>query len=331
MKSTVRDGIRDIVVVGGSAGALQALVTMLGALPAGYRGTILIVLHSGSKSPGLMDAILSRVTPLPCGYAEDGQALQGGRIYLAPPDRHLLVEDNRLRVVFGPKQNWHRPAINPLFLSAAKLHGRRACGVILSGMLDDGTIGLMAIRDAGGATIVQSPDDALFPAMPQNALRYVEADYTVPVARIPEILVALSREPVRASPGSAPMAHGGESTEEKVVASGLHSRQEPAALTCPECGGALSEKSTAGALNYYCFLGHGFTSQALWNNGFERAEQTLWLALRTMEESAAMGRRLMAQAAEEGHREQVLELGCDIERLERDADRVRAILYDRGA
>lgn len=331
MSPNERNGRRDLVVVGGSAGAIQALRTMLGGLPAHYQGTILIVVHTAADSPAMLDTILSKVTSLPCRYATDGEYLESGRIYLARPDRHLTVEDNRVRVAFGPKQNWHRPAINPLFVSAAQAHGRRVCGIVLSGMLDDGTIGLMAIQEAGGVAIVQSPQDALFPAMPQNALQFLEADYIAPVAEIPDILMALAQQPGDERRAPTPTALDEEGAEEEIeMASGMHSEQERKIPTCPECGGVLAEERTANALHYSCFLGHGYTPDVLWNDQITRVEQALWLALRIMEESVALGHRLAAEARREGNADRLVELSGRLEKLERDAGRVRAILYEEA-
>jgi two-component system, chemotaxis family, protein-glutamate methylesterase/glutaminase len=322
--------LRDLVVVGGSAGSFQALQTILAGLPGDYQGAILIAVHTAANSPALLDAALSQVSPLPCRYAVDAETIRKQHVYLAPPDRHLIVSDNLIRVVFGPKQNWHRPAINPLFLSAAKAKGPRVVGVILSGMLDDGTIGLLAVREAGGTTIIQSPGDASYPAMPQNALEYVDADYTVPAAVIPDILVALGREPADDLPVSERASRSAQLTQEDAaMLSWMGEKQEPTALTCPECGGALSQGTTTGVLHYYCFLGHGYTSESLWNEGFVRAEQTLWLALRTREESVALGERLMGPAREAGNAERVLELSSGLARLERHAEKVRSILHDQ--
>jgi two-component system chemotaxis response regulator CheB len=185
-----------IIVIGTSAGGLEALRMLVGALPADFDTPIAIVMHVASESPGVLHEILNRTGPVTAGVALSGERLRPGRLYVAPPDRHLLVEPGRLRLTRGPKENRFRPAIDPLFRTAAQVYGPAAIGVILTGNLDDGTAGLWAIKKLGGTTIVQEPGDAMFPAMPESAARHVEVDHRVPLADIAPLLVRLTAAPV---------------------------------------------------------------------------------------------------------------------------------------
>ena len=181
-----------IVCVGASAGGIEALRTLVAGLPADFGASILVVLHTSPESPGILGNILDRAGALAAANAVDGERIQPGRIYVAPSDHHLLVEPGRLRLTRGPKENRFRPAIDPLFRSAASVYGPMAVGVILSGNLDDGSAGLRAIKQLGGAAIVQDPEEALFPSMPRSALEHVRVDYCLPVAEIASVLTRLA-------------------------------------------------------------------------------------------------------------------------------------------
>jgi two-component system chemotaxis response regulator CheB len=188
----------DIIVIGASAGGVEALREITRGLPANLPATLFVVLHVPPQNPSHLPAILSRSGPLPAAHAGDGAEFVPGRIYVAPPDTHLLVESGRTHLSHGPTENRHRPAIDPLFRSAARAYGSRVVGVVLTGSLDDGTAGLYQIRRHGGVAVVQDPDDALFPSMPANALEYVGADYRCQVTEIAPLLERLARTPVRA-------------------------------------------------------------------------------------------------------------------------------------
>src|SRR5579884_685598 len=183
------------VAVGTSSGGLEALRALLGALPADFPAPLCIVMHTAAESPGVLPTLLNRSTALEVRYAEDGDPLRPGRVYVAPPDRHLLVEPGRVRVTAGPRENRFRPAIDPLFRSVARVLGPAAVGVLLTGSLDDGTSGLDVIKRLGGVTIVQDPADALFPEMPRSAIEHVAVDYVVPLAEVAPILIDLVRTP----------------------------------------------------------------------------------------------------------------------------------------
>src|SRR5215210_6092081 len=172
---------RDIVVVGTSAGGVEALRVLVGGLPADFAGSVFVVMHTAPDSPGVLAQILDRSGPLPAANASNRERIRPGRIYVAPPDSHLLLEPGVVRVTHGPKENRFRPAIDPLFRSAAQTYGPQAIGVILTGGLDDGTAGLWAIKRLGGTALVQDPEEALVDSMPRSALRHVEVDYCLPL------------------------------------------------------------------------------------------------------------------------------------------------------
>src|SRR3954471_5267653 len=191
-----------VVVIGTSAGGLEALRVLAAGLPASFPLPICVVMHLSAQSPGIVPDILTRSGPLPSVNATSGARLRPSTIYVAPPDRHLLLEPGRLRLTRGPHENRFRPAIDPLFRSAAQVYGPGAIGVILTGNLDDGTAGLSAIKQLGGVAIVQNPADAAYPSMPESALKHVKVDHVVPLAEIPRLLVALTARPIEVPPAA---------------------------------------------------------------------------------------------------------------------------------
>jgi len=187
---------KDIIVVGASAGGIQTIRALTAALPPDLAASIFIVVHTSPEAPGLIADILNNSGNLPAVHAIDDEIIKKGRIYIAPPDHHLLLEPNRVRVTRGPKENRFRPAVDPLFRSAAQTYGPRVIGVILTGYMDDGTAGLWTVKQLGGTAIVQDPEDALVPSMPLNAMTHVKVDYCVPLEEIPPLLVRLTTEVV---------------------------------------------------------------------------------------------------------------------------------------
>lgn len=186
----------DIIVIGSSAGGVDALIKLVNQLPANLPASIFIVLHIPARSPRVLPDILSRSGPLPAIHPTDGEEIRHSRIYIAPPDQHLLIERGNVHIVRGPKENRHRPAIDATFRSAALAYGPRVVGVILTGALGDGTAGLLAIKQRGGIAVVQDPHDALYPSMPLSALASVHVDYTAPLAAIGPLLMQLVVEQV---------------------------------------------------------------------------------------------------------------------------------------
>jgi two-component system chemotaxis response regulator CheB len=282
-----------LVVIGASAGGLETLRELVAGLPAEFPAPIAIVMHMAPESPGLLPEILSRAGRITATTARNGQRLQPGHIYVAPPDYHLLVEPGRLRLSKGPRENRFRPAIDPLFRSAAQVYGPRAIGVILSGNLDDGTAGLWAIKQLGGTAVVQSPEDALFPSMPDNALRHVRIDHVLPVAEIPALLARLTAGTLPA-PEPAVLVPRNLDLEVRIAGeddplrAGVTNIGPPSTFACPECHGVLREVKEGGRVRYRCHTGHAYSSSSLLVEASDELEVTLWNAIRSLQETALL-------------------------------------------
>ena len=298
---------RDIVVIGASAGGLEALRQILSELPPGLDATILIVLHTASRAESLLPKILERAGKLPVIHPRDGAAIERGRVYIAPPGFHMIVEDGFLRVVQGPRENLHRPAIDPLFRSAAAAYGPRVIGVILTGMLDDGTAGLMVVSASGGTAIVQNPETALYPGMPRSALDHVPNARTANLQEIPALLLQLISSPLPAGtsrPADAPLAAAKETRVAELDMNEIANEErlgKPSPFGCPDCGGVLWEIEQNGFLRFRCRVGHALTAQYLGAEQRHAVETALWEALRALEESASLYRRMAARATRSDH------------------------------
>ncbi|NNB84844.1 chemotaxis protein CheB [Corallococcus exiguus] len=297
----------DIIVIGASMGGVEALTQLVRRLPGDLAASVLLVLHVPAQHRSYLPEILSRAGPLPAHHPRDGEALAPGRIYVAPNDRHLLVEPGRVKVVKGPRENGHRPAVDPLFRSAALTYGTRVVGVVLTGALDCGTSGLMAVKREGGLAVVQEPRDALCPDMPRSALELVAVDYCVPLAEMGALLTRLVDTPV--APRSRKRSRQAE-TEVKVMSVDLPAMGDPPSPVeyakpsyygCPDCGGVLFELEEGSLLRFRCRTGHAYTGEALSGSQQNQLDGALWAALRALEESASLSRRLAARARERGH------------------------------
>ncbi|MBM7119364.1 chemotaxis protein CheB [Archangium primigenium] len=296
---------RDIVVIGASAGGVEALSTLVTQLPADFPAAVLIVLHVASGHRSMLPQILSRVGPLTAVHPQDGEPLEPGRIYVAPNDRHLVVEPGRVRLLHGPRENNHRPAVDTLFRSAAVAYGPRVVGVVLTGALDCGTAGLMAVKHRGGLAVVQDPRDAFCPDMPRSAMEFVKVDHCVPLAELGALLVRLAATKV--VPSEAPPPSPRLKEEVKAMAGGENVGSDPKAVgspsyySCPDCGGVLFEMDEAGWLHYRCRVGHGYTARSLSVQQQTALDGAMWAALRALEESASLSRRMARNARERHH------------------------------
>jgi len=294
----------NVIVIGASAGGIGSLVQLVGRLPPDLEAAVAVAVHVPEESPSALPSILSRQGPLTAKHAKDGEPLLHGKIYVAPPGLHLLVKRHTVRAVNGPNENGHRPAIDPLFRSAARAHRRRTIGVILSGSLDDGTAGLWAIKQHGGAALVQDPDDALFEGMPASAIENVAVDFVGNAAQLANELVMRTR--LLASQPSLELDVTDESDDLDVVEMdrGAPDPDEwsaaPSQFTCPECHGALFERQDGTIVRYRCRTGHAFSPETLVAAQSKGVEDALWIALRALEENAAMLRRLSDRARERG-------------------------------
>jgi two-component system chemotaxis response regulator CheB len=294
---------RDIVVIGASAGGLEAIRRILAVMPANLDAAVLIVLHTAYHSKSLLPQILERAGRMPACHPGDGERIQPGRVYIAPPGFHMIVDDGHLRVLQGPRENLHRPAIDPLFRSAAAAYGPRVIGVILTGMLDDGTAGLMAVSAAGGEAIVQEPESALHGSMPRSALDNVSKARPSPLDDIPGLLLRLIRSPLPAGlshPRKAPIGAAKETRIDELDMNEIANEERlgnPSPFGCPDCGGVLWEIEQNGFLRFRCRVGHAFTAKYLGAEQRHAVETALWEALRALEESASLYRRMAERAA----------------------------------
>lgn len=283
---------RDVVVIGASAGGVEALKEVFGLLPSDFPAAILVVLHLPPSGSSVLPAILSRGGKLAVAAAKGGEPLTAGRVLVAPPDHHLLVHADRARLTRGPRVNGHRPAIDPLFSSAARWRGERVISVVLSGVLDDGTMGTSAVKRAGGVTIAQRPDDALFPTMPQHAITEGGAVHAEPIPALAALLIRLVSEeildpnpPRRSMPDHEHELTLGE--EESAAIPGVAS-----GFTCPDCHGALSELRDTELVRYRCRIGHSYSPGTLSALQSEKIEEALWAGYRALEESAQLAKKL---------------------------------------
>ena len=308
---------RDIVVIGGSAGSFKPLKEIVSGLPRDFPGTLFVVVHLPPDFPSFLDQQISQWGPLPATQAVDGDPVRAGHIYTACPDHHLTIERGRVRVLRGPRENRHRPAIDPLFRTAARAYGPRVVGIILSGMHDDGSAGMYAVKQLGGLAIVQDPTEAKFEEMPRSALEYANPQYVLRARDIAPLLVQL----VQSSLNEAAMAHvssgrqtgrkhpqqakksGGrngskseleqdEVEQNMEVAYSEEGAGKPSVFACPECHGVLWELKEKKLTRYRCRVGHSYTTESLGQELSQSSETALWAAVRALEEKAAMQRRI---------------------------------------
>ena len=289
--------LRGVVAIGASAGGVEALSRVAAGLSADLPYAYLIVLHVPAGAPSVLARIVDRSGPLPAVAAEDGAPLRPGHIYVGSPDRHLLVADHRVVLSQGPTENGHRPAINALFRSVAVAFGSRAVGVLLSGVLDDGVLGLAAIRSRGGITIGQSPEDALFPALPTNARDASVLDRQVAAADVGAVLKELSQREIEDPNMDPDMTLDLENQIAMTARFSTDFDTEelgvPSGYTCPDCNGSLISISEG---HFRCQVGHAWTADALLTARDQEIDGALWVALRSLQEKARLARRLAAQA-----------------------------------
>ncbi|HEX8637114.1 MAG TPA: chemotaxis protein CheB [Pyrinomonadaceae bacterium] len=282
---------KNIIVIGASAGGFEAMKKIVAGLPRDFAASIFVVWHMAADIRGVLPQVLNRAATVRAAHADDGEAIVPNRIYVAPPDHHLLVERDRVRVARGPKENRFRPAVDPLFRSAAYAYGARVIGVILSGALDDGTAGLWMIKQRGGLAIVQDPLDAEVPSMPENARREVEIDYSVSAAEMADLLVRLSKQEV-ADVSEAKMEKDekteieiGIAAEDNAFERNIMKFGELTPFTCPDCHGVLFSLKDGKRSRFRCHTGHAFSADSLLTTVTENIEEGLWNAIRGVEES----------------------------------------------
>jgi len=287
---------RDTIVIGASSGGVVALSKLCALLPADFPASLFVVLHIGARSSQL-PKILGTSGPLPATHAQDGETALPGHIYIAPPDHHMLLEENAIRLSRGPKENHTRPAIDPLFRSAALARGRRVVGIVLSGYLDDGTAGLHAIKRCGGVAMVQDPAEAQADSMPLSALQNVEVDHCLGVDSLARKLADLAGKPVEHGtsqpPGDLIREHL-SSTGEGNMTERLQDIAAASPIVCPECKGVLWELHDKAPVRFRCHTGHAYTLKSLAHEQVATAEAALWAAVRALQDLEQVMRKLAA-------------------------------------
>lgn len=295
--------MNSIVVIGASAGGVEALTKILSAIPADFPAPILIVMHIG-EHPSILPAVLGRQCIQPVRHAQHGEIVQAGSILIAPPDRHLLVERDaeQLRIVLtrGPKENHSRPAIDTLFRSAALAYGKAVVGLVLTGYLNDGTVGLQAIKQCGGTALVQDPDDALVPDMPLYAMQNVAVDDCLPLAAIaPALIDRVARMEAAPSDYAPPLVDWIDIENRFAMGAGdmdqLKQIAKPSQYSCPECGGALFQLNAAHPCRFRCHTGHSYTLLVLVEQQDAAVEACLAAALRALQEKESLAEQLASE------------------------------------
>lgn len=289
----------DIIVIGTSAGGLKALRAVLKELPAEIGAAIFVVQHLAADKKSHLPKLLGAVSDLPVSSPADGETFLPGRVYVAAPDCHLLLHGDRVRVLRGPQENRFRPSIDALFRSAARSHGSRVIGMVLTGYLDDGTVGLQTIKKRGGVTVVQDPEEAEYPSMPRTALRYVKVDHTVPIAEAGALLVRLVAEPAAAQEDfpTTPAIEIESNIAEQVMNTkefleNVEQIGERTTYSCPDCNGSIWQIGEEEPLKLRCHVGHSFTGEVFSAEQSRNIESALWTAIRIMEEKVSFSRQL---------------------------------------
>ena len=294
------------MVIGASAGGITALMALVKSIPKGFDGYIFVVLHIPPSSPSNLPSILQRAGLLDAVHPRDGELLKRGRIYIAPPDHHMLLEGNKVLIKKGPEENRFRPSIDALFRSAAYVYGPRVIGVVLSGLLNDGTSGLWSIKRLGGMTIVQDPADADYPSMPINALEYVDVDHSVPADKIGILLSKLVGEP---APQKLKLTKEQMallkmeviiSKQDNAFSMGIMQAGELTPFTCPECNGVLVRLMEGKFIRFRCHTGHAYTASSLLADVSKSVEEKLWQAMRGLEETTLLLKQIGAHFQERG-------------------------------
>ncbi len=304
------ENYRNIVVVGASAGGVEAIMEMVKGLPVDLPVAMFIVQHIPAYARSRLDTILQAHTKLRVKQAVDGEAITAGTIYIAIPDRHLLVENDRVVVSKGPRENRFRPAVDALFRSAAQSYRERVIGIVLSGALNDGTSGMWTIKRSGGTALVQEPSEAMFSDMPEGVMQYSKVDYIKRVAEIGPLLSKICREelhPAIDAPGI---------TEDKLLEIelqiakgnnglklGILNEGKPTPLTCPECHGGLTQFEEGKLVRFRCHTGHAHTAESLLASVTDNVEKSMWEVMRGLEETRILLEKMADQmeTARDGH------------------------------
>jgi two-component system, chemotaxis family, protein-glutamate methylesterase/glutaminase len=316
---------RDIVAIGTSAGGFQALRFLVKEFQQNFPASILVTIHLPLEFRSTLDKLLSEAGPLPATFATEGEVIKKGRIYIAPAGRHLLVDQERLWLGVGPRENNARPAIDPMLRSVAVCCGYRAIGVVLTGTLGDGASGLYAIKQSGGLTVVQNPKDAAYPEMPETALKRSDPDHVVYLREMSRLLDTLVRQPA-GDPIAVPdswryeveIARNGRASMKKMDQLGQRS-----VLTCPDCGGIMWELKDGDMSRYRCHIGHAYTEETITSGVDERLKRAMATALRALNERVALVSKLQDDAGERGRFELANSWSMKAKEFESEADVIK--------
>ncbi|MCF0064427.1 chemotaxis protein CheB [Dyadobacter chenwenxiniae] len=323
-----------VIVIGSSAGGVTALQQLVADLPSDFKVPIFIVQHVAADVKSYLPEILTQKGPLPACHPKDGQLILPGNIYLAPPDHHILIEGGHILVKQGPKENRFRPSIDALFRSAAYSYGPNVIGVILTGMLDDGSSGMWSVQRMGGTTIVQDPIEAMYPSMPSSVLQYVDVDYLLPLDQISALLIELTNKAMRAEQAGLEDEKQRLKLETSIAAqgngfeNGVLQIGEPSHFSCPDCGGAMVQIKEGSLLRFRCHTGHGFSSGSLLHEVKETTEKKLWQSVRSMEESIMLLNIIANNLAEKGNEEATADFTSKAQTATNSVNALRAYLYE---
>jgi two-component system chemotaxis response regulator CheB len=323
---------RDIIVLGASMGGVEALKQLVRRLSPQLPASLFITHHIARHYESRLADILSRAGPLPAHSARDDEPFQPGHIYIAPADRHLVLEPGRLRLTHGPRENLFRPAIDPLFRSAARHYGPRVAAVLLTGGMGDGAAGLLAVRNAGGVAIVQDPDEAFNAGMPRHALEVDGADHVLPLAEIAPMLERLARQsapPLETTAVTDPLNHMSEVVNQDMAAQAQNERlATPSVYSCPECGGVLWQVDQQELVRFRCHVGHVYHAESLLADQAAVLEAALWTAVRGFRERATLSRQLSEGERRKGKEEAADRYSDQAELAERQGDSILKHLLD---
>jgi two-component system chemotaxis response regulator CheB len=322
----------DIVLIGASAGGVEAISRVIADLPRDLRASVFVVLHI-SRGRSMLPEILTRAGRMRAAHPADGEAIQYGRVYIAPPDHHMLIDGEHVRVVRTAAENGLRPALDPLFRSAARSYGPRVIATILTGSLDDGTAGAAAVKLGGGITIAQDPADAFAPGMPTSAINAGFIDHVLPLRDIPVLVGALvDEEATGHSDVEAPVLRAKEPDLGKPPTP-IHPEDRPgrpSVFTCPACHGTLWEAHENGLVRFRCRVGHVYSPESMLSAQTDEVDRALWVALRTLEERAALSHRLAERGRERGQAWVDSAFTTRARESEREAGLIRELLYSRN-
>jgi len=314
----------NIIVIGASAGGVDALKVLVRSLPPDLPAAVFVVLHLSPNKQSFLPQILSRAGSLVAAHPEDPELIQQGHIYVAPPNHHLMVLDGHVGAVLGPKEGRHRPAVDALFRSAANIYGKHVVGVVLTGALGDGTLGLQAIKEKGGVTVVQDPASAHSPGMPASALRHVAVDHCVPLSDMATLLEQLARDPVADEVHHQPL-------EENMATMFTEQQTDtPSGLTCPECKASLFQSRHDRLLEFRCRVGHTYSPDDLLVDQSDSLERTLWSSVNAIEERAALIRLIARGLRTRGENDLAQHEEEKATENERHAQQIRNMLIGDG-